>query len=39
MMRPGTGVTSSNGRNTVWSTPTGTTVIRSGRTSICAAMS
>ena len=31
MIRPGTGVTSSNGRNTVWSTPTGTTVIRSGR--------
>ena len=30
MMRPGTGVTSSRGRNTVWSTPTGTTVIRSG---------
>ena len=30
MMRPGTGVTSSKGRKTVWSTPTGTTVMRSG---------
>ena len=39
MMRPGTGVTSLMGRNTVWSTPTGTTVIRSGATLICAAMS
>ena len=39
MIRPGAGVTSSRGRNTVWSTPTGTTVMRSGRTSICAAMS
>ena len=29
MIRPGTGSTSSRGRNTVWSTPTGTTVIRS----------
>ncbi len=39
MIRPGTGITSSMGRKTVWSTPTGTTVIRSGATSICAAMS
>ena len=39
MIRPGTGVTSSRGRKTVWSTPTGTTVIRSGATPICAAMS
>ncbi len=39
MIRPGTGVTSSKGRNTVWSTPTGTTVIRSGATSIWATMS
>ena len=39
MIRPGSGVTSSMGRNTVWSTPTGTTVMRSGRTCICAAMS
>ena len=39
MMRPGTGVTSSKGRNTVWSTPTGTTVMRSGATPIWAAMS
>ena len=39
MIRPGTGVTPSSGRKTVWSTPTGTTVIRSGATPICAAMS
>ncbi len=39
MMRPTWGVTSSRGRNTVWSTPTGTTVIRSGRTPSWAAMS
>ena len=39
MIRPGSGVTSCMGRNTVWSTPTGTTVMRSGRTCICAAMS
>ncbi len=39
MMRPGTGETSSKGRKTVWSTPTGTTVMRSGGTSIWAAMS
>ena len=31
MIRPGTGSTSAVGRKTVWSTPTGTTVIRSGR--------
>ena len=37
--RPGTGTTSSMGRNTVWSTPTGTTVMRSGSTPIWAAMS
>ena len=28
MIRPGTGSTSAWGRKTVWSTPTGTTVIR-----------
>ena len=39
MIRPGTGSTSGWGRNTVWSTPTGTTVIRSSSTPICAAMS
>ena len=39
MMRPGTGAISDGGRKTVWSTPTDTTVMRSGRTCICAAMS
>ena len=34
-----TGSTSSRGRNTVWSTPTGTTVIRSVSTPIWALMS
>ena len=37
--RPGRGSTSGRGRNTVWSTPTGTTVMRSGRTPIWAEMS
>ena len=39
MSRPGTGSTSGDGRNTVWSTPTGTTVMRSGSTPIWATMS
>ncbi len=39
MIRPGTGSTSAFGRKTVWSTPTGTTVILVGSTPICAAMS
>ena len=39
MSRPGIGWTPSIGRKTVWSTPTGTTVIRSDATPICAAMS
>ncbi len=39
MIRPGTGSTSAWGRYTVWSTPTGTTVIRSSSTPIWAAMS
>ena len=39
MIRPGTGVRSGRGRNTEWSTPTGTTVIRSVATPSCAAMS
>ena len=39
MMRPGTGTTSARGRKMVWSTPTGTTVIRSVSTCIWAVMS
>jgi len=39
MIRPGMGSTSSNGRNTVWSTPTGTMVMRSVSTPIWAVMS
>ena len=39
MRRPGTGFSSGRGLNTVWSTPTGTTVIRSGATPIWLTMS
>ena len=39
MIRPGTRGRSGRGRNTVWSTPTGTTVMRAGSTPIWAAMS
>ena len=39
MIRPGTGSTSAWGRKTVWSTPTGTTVIRWMSTPIWSAMS
>ena len=39
MRRPGTGVAPARGRKTLWSTPTGTTVIRSSCTPIWAAMS
>ena len=39
MIRPGMRGRSGRGRNTVWSTPTGTTVMRERSTPICAAMS
>ena len=39
MIRPGTRAMRGRGRKWVWSTPTGTTVIRSSRTPSCSAMS
>ena len=39
MRRPGMRGRSGRGRKTVWSTPTGTTVMRAGSTPIWAAMS